>query len=216
MTKKTHPATFTPAILDAINSLLGDAALVLDPFAGVGGIHALQKGGNRLTIGVEVEPEWAAASPYTYCGSALALPFANESFDAIATSPTYGNRMADTYDGRDGSRRATYRIALGRPLSEDNSGGLQWGREYREFHESAWAEAVRVLRPEGRFVLNIKDHIRDGVVQRVADWHVSALEYLGLDLVERLKVKSPGFRMGRNHDKRVDYEEVILLIKGAE
>jgi len=210
----THPAKFPGAVLDAIDDLLGDTVTVLDPFAGVGGIHALRHRG-RATWGIEIEPEWAEASPFTLTGSALALPWLDGSFDAVATSPTYGNRMADTYDGRDGSTRATYRIALGRPLSEDNSGSLQWGDRYRDFHARAWAEAVRVLRPGGRFILNSKDHYRQGRLQSVTDWHVTKLQDLGLLLVERRRVPCPGNRFGANGSLRIDHEEVIRLDKPA-
>ena len=48
---------------------------------------------------------------------------------------------------------------------------MQWGDAYRSFHVKAWREAWRVLRPGGRFVLNIKDHIRNGERMPVTDWH---------------------------------------------
>lgn len=54
---------------------------------------------------------------------------------------------------------------------------MQWGRNYCEFHDRAWAEAVRVLKPGGLFMLNIKDHIRGGRRQRVTLWH--ALNLVG-------------------------------------
>ena len=42
-------------------------------------------------------------------GDATALPFADWTFDAVITSPTYGNRMADHHNAQDGSRRVSYR-----------------------------------------------------------------------------------------------------------
>ena len=214
-----HPATFNPLILATINDMLGDADPVLDPFAGVGGIHTLPRHPNGLvrdTHGIEIEHEWADNHPRNIHASALDIPYEDGYFGAIATSPTYGNRMADQYDGRDGSKRHTYRIALGHDLSEDNSGALQWGFEYRLFHMRAWMEAKRVLEPGGKFILNIKDHIRGGERQRVADWHVECLRgWLGLGLVERREVKSPGIRFGANADLRIDHEEVILFVRGS-
>lgn len=206
-----HPATYPAAVLDVIDRLLGPAVRVLDPFAGVGGIHALRDRG-RETWGVELEPEWAAASPWTIPGDARALPFGPATFDAVATSPAYGNRLADTYDGRDGSRRYTYRLALGRPLTVGNSGGLQWGPEYRALHRDAWAEAARVLTPAGRLVLNIKDHVRRGRRQYVTEWHLDALAALGFRLAETVEVPTRGIRHGRNHAARVEFETVALLI----
>jgi len=223
MTEETairHPATFSPEILDVIDELLGDARWVLDPFAGIGGIHELcedlgavghQYG--RYTFGVEIEKEWADQHIRTVHGSALALPWGASAFDAIATSPTYGNRMADSYDGRDGSARSTYRIALGEPLNPENSGRMQWGKKYRALHRKAWAEAVRVLKPGGRFVLNCKDHVRKGEVQRVTDWHAGALRDLGLKTEAWRCVETKGYGYGANAAARVGAEDVVLLRK---
>lgn len=206
-----HPATFNQDILDAIADVLGPRyANVLDPFAGTGKVHSLATS-ERKTTGIEIEEEWAAMHDDTIVGSALALPFEDDTFDAIVTSPTYGNRMADQYDGRDGSTRATYRISLGRPLCEENSGKLQWGVKYRRFHWDAWREAVRVLRPAGRFVLNIKDHIRGGVVQGVTAWHIDTLESLGLVVADHRQVPCEGYGFGANADLRVDFENVIAF-----
>jgi tRNA G10 N-methylase Trm11 len=84
------------------------------------------------------------------------LPFADASIDAIVTSPTYGNRLADHHRASDPLLRRSYTHDLGRPLHSENSGAMQWGDAYRAFHRRAWAEAVRVLKPGGRFVLNVK------------------------------------------------------------
>ena len=117
-----HPAKFSAPILVAIAEELDrfrpPNLSVLDPFAGVGGVHALEAAG-FATWGVELEPEWARAHERTQVGDATHLPpaWSNEWGD-IVTSPPYGNRMADSYAGdAKGSRRHTYRIALGRELT---------------------------------------------------------------------------------------------------
>ncbi|MEI2691522.1 MAG: hypothetical protein V9H69_18200 [Anaerolineae bacterium] len=60
-------------------------------------------------------------------------------------------------------------------------------------------------------MLNIKDHIRRGVVQPVTDWHIEALEGLGFRVLEHVHIDCPGMRFGQNRDARVDYESVVLF-----
>jgi tRNA G10 N-methylase Trm11 len=214
-----HPARFTPAVLAAIAELIARhgsvTGMLLDPFAGTGGIHDLSRWLPDLeTVGVELEARWAAWHPRTIVADARALPFRAASLDVVATSPAYGNRMADSYDGRDGSDRRTYRIALGQALRAGNSGALRWGEEYRQLHRTAWAEAVRVLRPGGLFVLNVKDPPGPGgVLLPVTDWHLDALAALGLRLVERREVPVPGYRRGRGAERRARHEIVAALCR---
>lgn len=169
----SHPARYPNALIPILAAAVpvDQFPRVLDPFAGTGRIHQLP----NETVGIEIEPEWAALHDDTICGSALALPFDSDSFDAIVTSPTYGNRLADAGYSATPDRRHSYTFDLGRKLSDENSGGMYWGGRYRAFHEDAWAEADRVLRSGGRFVLNIKDHIKLHERQFVTGWHVTHL-----------------------------------------
>lgn len=211
---------------------------VLDPFAGIGGIFALEKqttGRNFLVMGIEIEEEWAkqdrriinadsikwmtkriADMNYWMLQKRRYLYGYDHSFNAIVTSPCYGNRMADKLL-LDGTRRNTYANALGRNLSEGNSGSLQWGNEYkneyRNFHYKAWKLAVELLDIGGLFILNIKDHIRGGVQQPVSDWHRDVLVGLGMEFVDRVKILTPGLGQGQNRDVRVDHEWVITFRK---
>lgn len=209
-----HPARFSTPILAEIDRILGarlaSDASVLDPFAGVGGIHNLP----YTTVGVEIEPEWAASHSQTVCGDSTQLSslFPAYEFDAIVTSPAYGNRMADNYAGN-GTKRFTYRISLGRSLTEGNGAAMQWGSAYRELHAAVWAECWSVLRSGGWMVVNVSNHIRAGVEQPVVEWHLSALLALGARVDEVIRVSTARVGFGANRDLRVGAERILVLSK---
>ena len=223
-----HPAKFTPVILKVIGDALSDEACrlghevqVLDPFAGTGLIHDLAKPGLIDTYGIEIEPEWAEMHPATEVGDATDMAFESLSFDAIATSPCYGNRMADHHEAKDDSKRITYRHRLGRALSENSAGKIHWGVKYEEFHEKAWTEADRVLRPGGLFVLNAKNFHRTRTVKKkrvqevvdVVGWHHDYLTSLGYATEADIAVPVRGMGYGQNGKKRIGHERVIVMRK---
>jgi len=237
-----HPAKFSDSILMQIalvldeladNGRLPEGGRILDPFAGIGKVHKLADRG-WSTKGVELEPEWAEQDPRTVVGDARSLPWADHYFDAVVTSPCYGNRMADHHDAKDPcsncqgarhdddgdcracggsglSKRNTYRHALGRELTPGSGAGLQWGSAYRALHEQAWREAVRVVKPDGFLVVNVSNHIRGGEEQRVVEWHLNTLLLLGCFLWEVLRVSTPRLGFGANGDARVDGENIIVV-----
>jgi SAM-dependent methyltransferase len=212
-----HPARFSDRILDVLAVHVAGSAVLLDPFAGTGRTHELRAvPGVVRTIGVEIEPEWAALHPDTLVGDALDLGalVAPGSIDHVVTSPTYGNRMADHHDAKDDSVRNTYKHALGRDLANHNSGQMQWGPVYRAFHERAWAEAAMVLRPGGRFTVNVKNHVRNGEVQRVVEWHLDTLMHgFGLRMLMLDTVPTRGLAHGSNGALRTGFEVVATLTK---
>jgi tRNA G10 N-methylase Trm11 len=226
-----HPATYTDALLPIFAELLlkshghsvavgPGTAKILDPFAGIGKITRLRPWLPTAEFyGYEIEDEWAEEARAAGCacttGDCRQMHYPDAMFDAICTSPTYGNRMADHHEARDASPRHTYRHVLGRPLTPGNSGALQWGEEYRALHVAVWTEARRVLKPGGIFVLNVKDHIRGGVLQEVSNWHAVTLLMLGFVCTRRVHVPCPGQRHGANGHLRVDYESVIQLRKAS-
>ncbi|MCC6455183.1 MAG: hypothetical protein IT328_09600 [Caldilineaceae bacterium] len=201
-----HPAKYSDALMPILQNALRGYDCILDPFAGTGKLRLVRPDAHLL----EIEPEWAAISGATV-GNALDMPWPDGYFDAVCTSPTYANRMADHHEARDASRRNTYRHALGRPLHPQNSGMLQWGSLYRRFHYYAWLEVLRVLRPGGRFVLNISDHIRAGKVVKVARFHKLLCLVMGFRLVEVHQVQTPRQRHGQNGEKRVAHEWVFVF-----
>ena len=164
-------------------------------------------------VGVEIEEGWAKADPRILVGSVMNLDrmFPKDHFDAVVTSPTFGNRMADHHDAKDGSYRRTYRHLLGQALHDENSGKLQWGPSYRGFHEEAWWMVGKVLRPGGRLVLNMGDHIRGGERQYVIDWHTQTLQNLGYRLVDCARIAARGYRYGANHDLRTPSEVLLAF-----
>lgn len=215
----SHPARYSSGMVELFAEMLTDHGVtfgnVLDPFAGTGRIHELRDLGDWDTVGIELEPEWAAMSPHTIHGDALNIPFDDGHFAAIVTSPTYGNRLADSHNASDPEKRRSYTHDLGRKLSDGNSGAMQWGADYRLFHMQAWEEAARALRPGGLFLLNIKDHIRDSKRQKVTGWHVGALQELGLYVTDWVPFGAPSLKAGANADQRCT-EVVIALMKGDD
>lgn len=231
----SHPARYSDPLIPVFAAMLEQHMpapsdhYVLDPFAGTGKIHQLRDY-KFQTIGIEIEPEWAAMHDGTIVGDALNLPYydelptgydgdgypiSNSEIGAICTSPTYGNRLADHHNASDPESRRSYTHDLGRELHANNSGAMHWGDDYRDFHERAWREAFRVLMWDGVFILNIKDFIRNGEWQHVTYWHLTTLAGLGLRLLEVRAIPLRGLRQGANSAARVPFETVAVFKKSA-
>jgi hypothetical protein len=90
---------------------------------------------------------------------------------------------------------------------------MQWGNTYRAVHTQAWQESVRVLKPNGTFLLNISDHIRAGNLIPVSRWHCETLQACGLSLIETYQVATPRNRQGANGNKRAACEYIFVFQK---
>ena len=192
----------------------GATGLLLDPFAGTGKIHQLETPLLK-TVGVELEPEWANMHPNTIIGNALHLPFKNQTFDYIVTSPVYGNRMSDHHNAKDGSKRQTYKHTIGRDLHPDNSGQLQWGPKYKNFHARAWEETTRVTKLGGTLILNTSDHIRKGELQPVTNWHQKYFQTNNWKLEDSTDLITSRYRRGQNGEIRPATETLTTLVRVA-
>lgn len=209
---KKHPAKFSDEVLAEMAKFIPDHSYVLDPFAGIGRVHELARDGAAIhTIGIEIEPDWAKEHPDTKVADATELPFDDEIFDIVATSPTYGNRMADSHNAQDDSKRVTYTHVIGHKLKANNSGAMQWGDKYRQLHLKAWREVRRVLKPNGLFLLNVSDHIRGGNVVDVTGWHKQVVEELGFECLEVRPILTRRMRFGANADARVANEMLFVF-----
>lgn len=215
----THPCQYSRELYPVLRAELADARRVLDPFAGVGNFLDVVPDGADA-VGVEIEPEWAAARPEVICGDShhLVDMFGPSSFDAVVSSPVYPNGCADNFRPGTPGRRYTYRAALGgRPLSDGSMAGCGRGlnRRHNDGHRAIAAQVAVVLRPGGRLVWNVKDVHVAGEVVPVVGWWVDVWQELGLVEVRRHVVPCPGIRHGANRDARADTETVLVFDRPA-
>ena len=213
-----HPATYTDALLPIFAELLLKSQLapqvsgtvgpgpakILDPFAGTGKIARLRAWLPQAEFyGYEIEPEWAEQARAAGC----VMHHRRQPADALPRR--HVRRHLHEPDLREphgrsprGARRqpAPHLPARARPAADARElRGAAMGREeYRALHVAVWTECRRVLKPGGIFVLNVKDHIRGGVLQEVTNWHAVTLLMLGFVCTRRVHVPCPGQRHGAN------------------
>lgn len=222
--KVEHPAKFSKRCLAEIALLLGPytPGRLLDPFAGVGGVHTLAALGWE-TVGVEAVAKWAAAHPDTIHGDSTELCpglFAPDSFDAVVTSPTWGNGLnqrAPNANAGDG-KRYTYPDIAGERMADTNTGGARFGKTergtYRRLHVVIWPQVVRALRPDGILVLNCRDSSDgSGGVRAVTGWHIEQLQRCGMRLGAMSCVTARGMAWGERRRWVGDGELLVVMHK---
>lgn len=216
----THPAKFTDNLIPEIANMLSDInhGRILDPFAGTGKIALIKRYNfNGTVYANEIEPEWIANNEFgcdvITMQDAEFLDYPECYFDAICTSPTYGNRMADHHVAKDGSKRLTYTHCLGRQLNNENTGKMQFGDDYINKHVKIYRHLFTLVKWGGYFILNIKNHIRKGEEIDVVGFHKKALSDVGFMEIQDLIVKTPCMGFGRNRNKRIYEEHIIKFIK---
>lgn len=212
-----HPARYNRKILPLFVELLGDVSFVFDPMAGTGErLLELQQMMPKTTfVGIELQPDWAAVSPGVVTqGNALALAMLTNTVKGALCSPPWANRQSDHHVALDASKRTTYQHCYGSvPLHPDNVGLLPWGEKYRTMMKGIWIEVYRVLQPGAPFVVDLKNHIRNGIEVDVVGWHRECLFGCGFELLETRFFETKGNGFGANGNQRVKQEVVFKFRK---
>lgn len=218
----SHPAKYPDILLPIFAQKLQGYYSVLDPMAGTGKIAQIYKFGWRGSLYCnDIEREWKTEwktehgcyGCYWTFSDAAKLEYKDGDMDAICTSPTYGNRLADHWERHESSKRFSYTFNLGHDLNPENTGKMHWGKTYQEKHIAIWKECLRVLRHGGRLILNISNHIRKKQEIDVTGWHEKVLIDLGLKLMERIPVQTHRLRNGANFSARVGCEWILVFEK---
>jgi hypothetical protein len=215
----THPARWTPAILDAIEPVIVDLGLpVHDPFAGTGerlgalcDKVALPFTGTEIEAPFIIDPrvkQGDSSDPATY------PPHPH----VVVTSPVYPNGMADHFRARDTSKRHTYRQALATILGYDqplhaNNMGRYAGRTRRGMaSERRHFDIARrcIVHWPDHVIVNVKDVITKTEVVPVVELWKELLVTRAYEVVDEIKVATPGQRNGANSDARADHEMVLV------
>lgn len=232
-----HPAKWSDSILDKIaewirmEPSLSKNLAILDPCGGVGKIGALRQRlpDHKLRItSNDIEPGWAkqgtawGCDHLTWLDASISRPEWMDRFDLVITSFTYGNRMSDHHKAKDGSKRFSYFHCYGVDLSHRNTGLYKASQDdYWLLHEEILATIVLSLRPGGRFILNMSDHIKTRKVggekikevQRVSA-RMAALAMANCFVMEDwIQVATPRLKQGQNHANRMDHENIFIFRK---
>lgn len=242
MTAPKHPAPYSKVFKPLLRRLIKDFEPCLDPLAGIGSLGLPGLVHSELEIGWAAQcprPTVAAnamALPFrggAFRGVVTSPVYGNRMSDHYKAAdlcswcqgsgkrpdpvgPNRHDQRCRKCLGTGKSPRKTYREYLGQDLHGDNAGRKQWGKPYQDTHLAIWPEVVRVLADGGRFVLNVSDHYREGVLVAVSDWHRDVICGLGLSLVDGYTVPTRRHRRGQNHQLRADHEFIYVFQKESQ
>lgn len=219
----THPAQYSPEVLDAIRGLIDDTILVHDPFAGAGErLGALCDEIGCEFSGTEIEAAFIVDSRVVQGNSTDGSTYPVEPY-TIVTSPVYPNGIADSFEARDNSKRRTYRSALAkivghdRELHPDNQG--RWGYRGTPLSSPAravyWSIAERVIgcwQDADAAIVNVSDFIAGDRQEPVVAGWTRLLAAAGWD-VSAIPVSTKRWKYGANRERRVDAEVLLLCSK---
>lgn len=228
-----HPARYSGAIIDRLPALIRkhapDVSDLFDCYAGTG--ERLQELADLLpeyvVRGIELEGPFIVNQRLVKQGNARnPRKYPKRPF-AIVTSPVYPNGMADEYEVKDVSRRATYNVALhnltGEKLHPDNMGrygyrGTKRGgtsvkrAAYWELAEATVAVWTGNANCRAVFV-NVSDFpTSHGMEPLVDDWK-ELLRRHGWRIKASVKVVTPRDRSHENSELRAEHEVIIVAVK---
>lgn len=182
---------FTSDAITYINKLLKRRSKVLDPLAGLGSVRGLNSHSDHEIVCMDINANYNDSDDEVTYGDATMLAFGDEEFDAIVTTPDWGAVTTDTQN--------VLATELSRTREPNDLSVLAWGEEYRDVCGEIWRECVRVLRPQGVFVLVIRDHLRPGINPKkpdlkelagVTSWHIQLMLDAGMDLISLAGIRS--------------------------
>jgi DNA modification methylase len=211
---RKNPAKFTDSILEEIAKQVNHKnikGVCLDPFAGSGKIAKIKQFTNIEIHCNDIEDGWKEDYDVDvwYHQDAEFL-VTDRTFDAIITSPTYGNRMADHHKANDGSRRITYTHRYGQKLSDGNTGVMHFGKEYKDKHTRIFTNLRKLLKSNGLLMVNVSNFIRNGEEVDVVGWWKDMLTNVGFSFIEDVPIATPRMKFGANRTKRVQNENLLI------
>lgn len=200
----THPAQYSPEVIEVLRGLIKPGERIHDPFAGTGlRLAALCNELGAIFTGMDIET-WPGRHVNVWHGDSRHwLGYPDRPF-TVVTSPVYLNkRLADYANGplptTKVKGRRDYGIALGRALHPNNL-ARHTGRKSR-------AEAYWEL--HGECVEHWGDRVLLNVDMPIAVEWVHLLRSHGYEMWNNWAVYTKRYRGLANADKRAEFEVVI-------